>query len=202
VRARLPILVACGLVLGAGLGLLIVPGALKKLVSPATFTNVGKASVGGPFALTDHTGKPVTDADFRGKYMLVSFGFTFCPDVCPAALQLMAAAIDQLGTKGQRVTPLFITIDPERDTAEQLARYVPSFHPRMVGLTGTSAQIAAVAKAYRVYYQKTKDERSSAPYTMDHSTIIYLMDPAGEFVSHFTHATPLATLVANLSKVL
>ena len=201
-RARLGILIACGLLLGGGLGLLLIPGALRRLLPAGGVAAVGQATVGGPFSLIDHTGKRVTDADFRGKYMLVYFGFTFCPDVCPAGLQLMGAALDAVGAKASRVTPLFITVDPERDTPEQLARYVPSFHPRLIGLTGSLPEIQAVAKAYRVYYQKVKDERSSAPYTMDHTSIIYLMDPQGGFVTHFTHATPLATIVAALAKTL
>ena len=201
-RARLGLLIACGFVLGAALGLLLIPGALQRLLPAGGVGTVGQASVGGPFSLTDHTGRPVTDADFRGKFMLVYFGFTFCPDVCPAGLQLMAAAIDALGPKADRITPVFITVDPERDTPAQLANYVPSFHPRLVGLTGTMAEIQAVARAYRVYYQKVKDERSSAPYTMDHTSIIYLMDRQGKFVTHFTHATSLAAITAALGKTL
>ena len=201
-RTRLGLLIACGFLLGGLLGLLLIPGALQRLLPAGGISAVGQATVGGPFSLLDHTGKRVTDADFRGRYMMVYFGFTFCPDVCPAGLQLMAAAIDAAGAKGLRVTPIFVTVDPERDTPEQLARYVPSFHPRLVGLTGSLAEIQAVAKAYRVYYQKVKDERSSAPYTMDHTSIIYLMDPQGRFVTHFTHATPLATIIATLGKTL
>ena len=200
-RARLALLIACGLVLGSALGLLLIPGALQSALQRLIPVGaVGQASVGGPFSLVDHTGKRVTDGDFRGRFMLVYFGFTFCPDVCPAGLQLMAAAIDALGAKADRVTPVFITVDPERDTPAQLAQYVPSFHPRLVGLTGTPAEIQAVARAYRVYFQKVKDERSSAPYTMDHTSIIYLMDPQGRFVTHFTHATPLATIINTLGK--
>ena len=196
-RARLALLIACGFVLGGALGLLLIPGALQRLIPGGA---VGQATVGGPFSLIDQTGRRVTDKDFRGRFMLVYFGFTFCPDVCPAGLQLMAAAIDALGPRADRITPVFITVDPERDTPEQLARYVTSFHPRLVGLTGTTAEIQAVARAYRVYYQKVKDERSSAPYTMDHTSIIYLMDPQGRFVTHFTHATSLQAITAALGK--
>ncbi|HEY7687169.1 MAG TPA: SCO family protein, partial [Dongiaceae bacterium] len=109
----------------------------------------GKALVGGPFTLTDQNGKRVTDQDFRGKYMLVFFGYTYCPDVCPTELQVMTAALDKLGAKADRVTPIFITIDPQRDTAEQVGTYVRNFGPRMVGLTGTQAETDAAAKAYR-----------------------------------------------------
>lgn len=188
--------------MGGLIGLLVIPGALQRLMPAGGVTTIGQASVGGPFSLIDHTGKRVTDADFRGRFMLVYFGFTFCPDVCPSGLQVMAAAIDAVGPKAEDVVPIFITVDPERDTSAQLANYVTSFHPRLLGLTGSLAEIDAVAKAYRVYYKKVKDEKSSAPYTMDHTSIMYLMGRDGRFVSHFTHATPVTAITAALKKVL
>ena len=142
----------------------------------------------------------MTDKDYRGRYMLVYFGFTFCPDVCPSGLQVAGAAIEKLGAKGERVTPIFITVDPERDTAKQMASYVSSFHPRLVGLTGSVEEIAAVAKAYRVYFRKVKDEKSSAEYTIDHTSIFYLMDPQGKFVAHFTHTTPVDKMAETIAK--
>ena len=145
----------------------------------------GQALIGGPFTLTDQTGKTVTQADYKGKYMLIYFGFTFCPDVCPTELQVMAGAVSKLGAKGAEVQPIFITVDPERDTVEVLATYVKQFDPRLVGLTGTPEQIAQVAKAYRVFYQKVKDEETSGDYTMDHSSIAYLMGPDGKFLTFF-----------------
>ena len=199
-RSKWAVLIVGGILLGALAGLLLVPGALQRLLPAGGLTSVGRATVGGPFELTDHTGKRVTDKDYRGKFMLVFFGFTFCPDVCPTALQVVAAALDKLGPKADRVQPLFITIDPERDTPAAMASYVSSFHPRIVGLTGSLAEIQAVAKAYRVYYQKVKDERSSAPYTMDHTSIIYLMGPTGELAAHFTHTTSVDTMAAGIAK--
>ncbi len=199
VRGRWIVLVVAGVLLGALVGLLAIPGALQRLL-PAGEFSIGRATVGGPFNLIDHTGKPVTDKDFRGKFMLVYFGFTFCPDICPTGLQVAAQAIDKLGTKGERVTPIFITIDPERDTPQQLASYVASFHPRLVGLTGSLEQITAAARAYRVYFRKTKDPQSSAAYTMEHTSILYLMDPTGKFVTHFTHATPVDKLAAGIAR--
>jgi protein SCO1 len=201
-RARIVALVVAGLAVGAVAGLVVLPGALDRLRPTAPIGAVGKAQVGGPFSLVDHTGKRVTDKDFRGRYMLVFFGFTFCPDVCPAGLQVMTAALERIGAKAERVTPLFITIDPERDTPGQLAQYVKSFHPRLVGLTGTPAEIQAAASAYRVFHKKVKDEKSTSDYTMAHTSIIYLMDTAGEFVTHFTHATPVETMVASLARAL
>ena len=144
-------------------------------------------TIGGPFTLTDHDGRAVTDADFHGRYMLVYFGYTYCPDVCPTSLQVMTDALDLLGAKADAVTPVLITIDPERDTAELLRDYVANFHPRTVGLTGTPEQIAAVAKAYRVYYAKAEQEGT---YLMDHSSIVYLMGKDGKFLTHFSHNTP------------
>ena len=114
----------------------------------------------------------------------------------------MAAALDKLGTKAEKITPLFITVDPERDTPEQLAMYVKSFHPRLVGLTGTPAEIEAVAKAYRVYFKKVPDPKSSAGYTMDHSAIIYVMGPDGAYLAHFTHAISVDAMAERLAKLL
>jgi cytochrome oxidase Cu insertion factor (SCO1/SenC/PrrC family) len=157
--------------------------------------------VGGPFTLTDQNGKRVTDQDFRGKYMLIFFGFTFCPDVCPSELQVMSAALDELGPVGEKIQPIFITIDPARDTPEAMKLYVSNFHPRLVGLTGSDADIAAVAKAYRVYYAKAKETENSPDYQMDHSTIIYLMGPDGKFVKHFTYNTDVKALAEGLRSV-
>jgi len=197
---RLPVLVALSFVLGGLAAMAILPGGRERLFSGLPST--GKALVGGPFSLIDQTGKRVTDKDFRGRYMLVFFGFTYCPDVCPSALQVMAAALEELGPKAERIVPIFITIDPERDTPEQLAQYVASFHPRLVGLTGTPAEIDATARAYRVYYKKVPDEKSTAGFTFDHSAIMYLMDPNGEYVTHFPPSISADTLKQRLAKTL
>jgi cytochrome oxidase Cu insertion factor (SCO1/SenC/PrrC family) len=162
----------------------------------------GKALVGGAFTLTDNSGKRVTDQDYRGKYALVFFGFTSCPDICPAGLQLMSGALEKLGPKAQRITPIFISVDPDRDTPEKLAAYVKNFDPRLVGLTGTSDEIAAVAKAYKVYYAKVPNKERPGDYTMDHTSIIYVMDPKGEFVTHFAPSTSVDEMASRLDKVL
>lgn len=144
-------------------------------------------AIGGPFALVDHTGKPVTDADFRGKWMLIYFGYTYCPDVCPTSLTTMVDALDLLGEAGAKVVPVLISVDPERDTPVKLASYVSAFGPRVVGLTGTAEQVAAAAKAYRVYYAKAKPKAGDGEvYLMDHSSILYLVDPQGKFHQHFS----------------
>jgi protein SCO1/2 len=141
----------------------------------------GFASVGGPIALVDQAGKPVTEKTFAGKYALIFFGYTTCPDVCPTELSTMAGALDQLGPKGDGVVPVFITVDPERDTPQVVGQYAQAFHPRMVGLTGTPEQIAQAAKAFRVYYQKAPQGDGST-YLMDHSAFIYLMGPDWQVV--------------------
>ncbi len=204
VSTRLLIVAALGLI-GGGLGALLVFPAAREHLMPKLVENLrtaGKAQVGGPFALTDHTGQRVTDKDFQGRHLLVYFGFTFCPDVCPTGLQVIAAALDQLGAKADRITPVFITLDPARDTPAQLAGYVGAFHPRLIGLTGTQQEIEEVARAYRVYFKSVKDDKSAAGYTLDHTSIIYLMDSKGEFVVHFTHATAVDAIVSRLQRVL
>ena len=143
-------------------------------------------TIGGSFTLVDHNGKTVTAGDFRGRFMLMYFGYTYCPDVCPTTLTTMADAIDILDGDGESVVPVFITVDPERDTPEHLKMYVNYFHPRLVGLTGTSESVAAAAKAYRIYYAKAPaDGASGDDYLMDHLTFVFLMGPDGAFRAHF-----------------
>lgn len=146
---------------------------------------VAGALIGGPFELVDHTGKTVTQDDFKGKFMLIYFGYTYCPDVCPTELQDMTAALDALGDKADRIQPIFITVDPQRDTPELMAEYVANFYPGMIGLTGTEEQIAAAAKAYRIYYAKVAEDENDPYYLMDHSSIIYLMDEGGKLAAYF-----------------
>jgi cytochrome oxidase Cu insertion factor (SCO1/SenC/PrrC family) len=146
-------------------------------------------TLGGPFRLTDQTGREVTEADYAGRFMLIYFGYTYCPDVCPTELGVIASAIDELGPQADRVTPVFITVDPERDTVAALEDYVSRFHPRLVGLTGTAEQVAQVARAYRVFYSKVNRPEMSA-YLMDHSSFIYLVGPDGRVRSLFRPETP------------
>ena len=151
-------------------------------------TSSGKPKIGGPFNLVDQDGKAVTEADFKGRFMLVYFGYTFCPDVCPTSLSAMADALDMLGDKADKIVPVFITVDPERDTPEQMKMYVKYFHPRLVGLSGTVDQVAAAANAYKAYFARASEEgEEEDEYLMDHSSITYLMGPDGQFVSHFSH---------------
>ncbi len=168
----------------------VVPVELTKLKSGSISRTQGTPLVGGPFKLTNHLGKEVTEKDFLGKYMLVYFGYTFCPDVCPTSLQVMVDALEALGPDAEKVVPVFFTIDPERDTAEVLKEYVIQFHPRLVGLTGPEEAVKAAVKSYRVYRAKVTDEETKGEdkdYLMDHTSITYLMGPDGKFIKHFAH---------------
>jgi cytochrome oxidase Cu insertion factor (SCO1/SenC/PrrC family) len=148
----------------------------------------GEEPVGGPFELIDHTGARRTDADYHGKLALIYFGYTYCPDVCPTDLQAMTSALDLLGHAAPIVQPLFITIDPERDTPEHLASYVALFHPRLVGLTGEANAIRRAARAYKVHYAKVVLPDSS-DYAIDHSAFIYLVDAQGQYLGFFPPGT-------------
>lgn len=151
--------------------------------------------IGGAFALKDQTGKLRTDADFRGQLMLVYFGFTYCPDICPTDLQQIGLAMEQLGGDAKNVQPLFITLDPERDTAENLAQYVPLFHPRLLGLTGSIKDVSQAADAYRVYYKRVPTGSRPDDYTVDHSAFIYLLDRDGKYLGFFPPGTDAAKMV-------
>ena len=167
------LLAIAGIVLGAG--------AIVMLVHPPEATH-GAALVGGPFALTDQNGQTVTDASLRGEPFLVFFGYTHCPDVCPTTLADMSQMLNALG-KTQKARVLFITVDPERDTPAVLKDYVSNFDPRITALTGTPEAIAAAEKAYRVYSKKVPTD--GGDYSMDHTSIVYLMDKDGAFVNAF-----------------
>ncbi len=162
----------------------------------------GRPSIGGPFALVDQEGRTVTEAALKGKPTLIYFGFTYCPDVCPTSLLLMETALEKLGPDADsKVNLVFITFDPERDTPALLKGYVNNFGPTFIGLTGTPEQVAAVARAYRVYYQKIPG-KDGGPYLMDHSSIIYLLDRNGRFVTHFTHDAKAEAIAAAVGRLL
>lgn len=162
----------------------------------------GGLTVGGPFSLRDGNNKVVTDRDFRGNYMLVYFGYTFCPDVCPTTLNNVADALDKLGAKAARVRPVFITIDPKRDTQTVVKEYAAAFGPKFVGLTGSQEQITAVAKAYRVYYAEHRTGPGPNDYTMDHGSVLYLMGPDGVFVAPVRAEQPGPEMAAALTKLI
>lgn len=156
---------------------------------------------GGPFELTDQTGRAVTDKDFLGRAVVLFFGYSFCPDICPTDLQIVAEALDSLGGRADEVKALFISIDPARDTPAQLAQYTALFSPRILGLTGSDSQIARTASHYRAYYAKAKGADGDA-YTMDHSAFFYVLDRQGKAAAVLPHATPADKLAATLLDVL
>jgi protein SCO1/2 len=160
----------------------------------------GQIAVGGPYTLIDQDGQPRASTDFRGKYQLIYFGYTFCPDVCPTTLAIIAAAMDKLGPSQSRIVPIFITIDPARDKPMVLKKYLAAFGPRFVGLTGTSQQLAPVEKKFRVSAQKQTLPGGS--YSMNHSSVIYLMGPDGKLVSFYDEAASPDELAKNIRQKL
>ncbi|SEJ84356.1 SCO1/SenC [Marinovum algicola] len=141
----------------------------------------GEADIRSEFSLTDHTGQEVTQADYTYRWQLVFFGFTNCPDICPTTLAYMASVVDLLGEDADQVAPIFITVDPERDTVPVMAEYVSVFHPSLIGLTGTEAQVAEASRNFRTWYERTEDDSAPDGYFMAHAGHIYLMQPSGEF---------------------
>jgi len=162
--------------------------------------SAGASAIGGPFSLVDQDGRPVTDKDLRGRPFLVFFGFTHCPDVCPTALFEISEVLGKLGPDAGKVSALFVTVDPERDTPAQMKDYLSSFNPRLVGLTGDPAAIAAVAKEYRVYVKKVPLDHGD--YTMDHTALVYLMDKDGRFVAPFNLKRSTEDAAADLRRYL
>jgi cytochrome oxidase Cu insertion factor (SCO1/SenC/PrrC family) len=154
----------------------------------------GREPVGGPFDLIDHSGRRRTDADFRGKLVLIYFGYTHCPDVCPTELQALSLALDMLGTAGDAVQPLFITVDPERDTPSHLADYVTSFHPRLVALTGQHSAIRKVALSYKVYFARSSAAEGDN-YAVDHTGFIYLVGKDGRYLDFLPPGMPPERIV-------
>jgi cytochrome oxidase Cu insertion factor (SCO1/SenC/PrrC family) len=158
-------------------------------------------SIGGPFTLTDHNGHTVSNTDFPGQFLVVYFGYTYCPDVCPMSLQTLSDAFDMMDPAlVAKMTPLLISIDPDRDTPEQLKDYVANFHERLIGLTGTRDQIMDVAKKYRVFADKAGDDPES--YLMDHTALFYLMAPSGEYLMHAPYTIDPERLAKRLAEYL
>ena len=193
------------IVLGAILVYSVLEGGLfgdkVSHQSPVGASALAGVDVGGPFELIDQNGKTVTQADYAGKLMLVYFGFTFCPDICPTELLIMGQAVDLLGEKGAEVVPIFVTVDPKRDPPTKMKEYVTPFHPRFVGLSGSEAQVSAAAKAYRVYYRyvPAKDGAELCDdYRVDHTSYVYLMDRTGKFVTHFVHGQGAETIAEGI----
>lgn len=174
-----------GLILLAGISISIliayaqISGYKASMEQPSSGTDIG-----GPFNLVDQHGKPFTDKNLMGHYSLVYFGFTFCPAICPTELQRINVVLKNLGPAGEKILPVFITIDPARDTRKVMGAYVAQFNPRLIGLTGTQAQVDQTLKAYKVYARKVQDPNMS-DYTMDHSSYLYLIGPDGKIDKFF-----------------
>lgn len=186
-----------GLVLAGLLAVALAAGAVAWWYGTRDGEAARTVQIGGAFSLVDQDGKPVTDATYRGKWLLVYFGYTHCPDACPTALGTIAVALDELGAKRSRVQALFVSIDPERDTPEVMKSYVASFEGDVTGLTGTPEQVARAAKAYRVYY--AKNARADGDYDMDHSSVIFVIGPDGRYAGHFTHVDPPEKIAERLA---
>jgi protein SCO1 len=199
-RQHLLFVIVAGFLLGAlgGAALLIwhAPPSSRSVVT------TGKALIGGPFTLIDQTGKTVTDKDFRGRYMLVFFGYTHCPDICPAELQVLAASLDELGPEAKKIVPIFISLDPERDTPQVMGDYVKNFGTSFVGLTGSPDQVAGAAKAYKVVYSKVPEGQSASNYSVDHSAFVYFMGPDGQYITHFPYGTSASQVADTLRRAL
>jgi cytochrome oxidase Cu insertion factor (SCO1/SenC/PrrC family) len=188
---------------------LVLVGVLLYLSTSWLTGGVGGApelpaiAVGGPFSLEASDGRTVTDQTYRGKWQLIYFGYTLCPDACPTALNDIAGALERLGPEAAEVQPLFITVDPARDTPKVMGEYVKAFDPRIIGLTGSPEAIAAAARNFRVYYAKVADKDAPDGYLMDHSSVIYVMRPGDfKFVATFTHETTSDEMADRLKKLI
>lgn len=198
---RTVILCAAAMAIGGGIGLIQL--GLEGKNNGTGLMEVAGADIGGPFTLVNQDGKTVTEKDYAGKYKLIYFGFTYCPAICPTELQKIAQTMNIIGEKdaglAEAVQPLFVSVDPERDTAKVMREYVKLFHPRLVGLTGTMEQIEQVKKDYRIYAAKVKSETAD-DYTVDHSSFIYLMSPDDRLLGIYRAADSAETVAADLMR--
>lgn len=194
---RGPILiVAAVLAVAVGLGI----GFLIPVGQPDL--EVNQSIIGGQFEMVNHLGETVTQETFKGRHMLVYFGYTFCPDVCPTELQAVTVALNDMGKKADAITPVFVTIDPERDDVAAVREYIGFFHPRLVGLTGTPAQVQTITDAFGVYYARARDTGETSDYLMDHSSLIFLMDEDGRYVTHIRTGTAPEAIARQLTDAL
>ncbi len=184
---------------------LYLPGIRPQPPATTSSTNTGTVSIGGPFTLQDTTGKTVTEADLKGRYSLVFFGFTHCPDICPLVLQNVTRALEDAGPAADQVQPVFITVDPERDTPEEMKAYAANFHPRLLAFTGTVEQVKNAQQAYKVFAAKVPlkdaDGKDTGDYSVSHTGFVYLMGPDGKYVSHFDKDADAAAIAARLRQL-
>lgn len=175
---------------------LLIAVGVYLAISPTSRPS-SNVAIGGDFSLTTPMGEMVSNESLKGQMRLVYFGFTYCPDVCPMGLQIMQTAMEEL--KDENIRAFFITVDPERDTPEHLATFMENF-PDIIGLSGTPEQIKQAAKSYRVYYRKVEDEKSPDSYTMDHTSLIYVMDENGHYLAHFPHTADPRQIINSVRK--
>ena len=161
---------------------------------------IGSAHIGGPFKLTDCNGQIKTEQDLLGKYSVIYFGYTFCPDVCPMGMHSFSEALSQVPELQERIQPVFVSVDPQRDKLEEIKNFLKTFHPSFWGLTGSAADIDHARDAFKVYAVQQKNEHGSKHYLIDHSSIFYVFSPEGKFIGHFTHATPVDEMVKKLKE--
>lgn len=187
-RQRVLILVLVALAaVSAALAAMLIARSDRQAARQAVADAV---QIGGPLDLLDQDGRRLSEASLAGRFRLVYFGYTYCPDVCPLGLNTMAEALDRLPPDiAQKVQPIFVTVDPERDTPALLKEYVAAFHPRLIGLTGTVEEVEKVKRAWRVFARKAEQGRAAGDYLVDHSTFTYLMGPDGRYLAHFSHGT-------------
>ena len=198
---RWTLIAATGLVavvIGAA-AYMFAAGGKTELPKSDALVNIGATQIGGPFELTAHTGDRVTDAEIIDTPTLMYFGYTFCPDVCPIDVQVMADAVELLGEEGVTVKPVFVTVDPARDTPEALSDYAEAMHPRMIALTGSEEDIATVSQTFKVYYQKSGDGEN---YLLSHSNYHYLLMPGRGLVAMFRPGTSPEKMAEDTARVI
>lgn len=174
------------------------PMEVQKLGAPSRQA----LDIGGDFVLTDQHGKRHEAKEFRGRMMLVYFGYSFCPDICPNDLLVMTQVLERLGDERGKLAAMFVTVDPERDTVEHLAKVMENFHPEILALTGSQAEIDQAKRAFKVYSAKATPEGTVAEYLVDHSTFMYLLDNNGKYITHFTHGTPVDEVFAQIRQAM
>ncbi len=200
------ILIGAIILLGAVTVLLLYLPSTQPAPRSTTVPVSGEVDIGGPFILVDTRGEPVNENVLIGRYTLIYFGFTYCPDICPLTLQALTEALDILGPAGDNILPIFISLDPERDTPDVMADYVANFHPRFMGLTGTVEQTEEAARQYRVYaaksFIKDADGNDTEEYLVDHTGFTYLMTPTGRYADHFSKDTTAQQMAERLKQIM
>lgn len=191
-------LLAVALLLAATSAALLMGGCDRQ----CRVSGDSQALIGGAFEAVDHHGETISSEQFQGRYQLVFFGFTACPDVCPTELSIISTALDSLGERAGYFQPIFVTVDPARDTPDVMATYLDNFHETFIGLTGSDAQIKDLAHVYRAYYARNPDTDEDGSYNMDHSSIVYLMDCEGRYIQHFTHGTSADDMAKTLGDMI